>query len=517
MHGPTVEAARGAKRRVNHASLCLTAAIFVLAGCQPPAQTSPAAEPGVREYWDACFFDDVKVGHIHTQYRPIDEQGKSAVEIVATVELNLQRFGDSVTQKMENRSVETPDGEVLRLESKMQNQSSDAPAMTMATTGRVQGNQLNLDISTLGKTVTTEVPWDKTIGGFFAMEQNLERQPMRAGEKRTFRSLTPGFNQIAEVEYEAIGPESTKLIDGTRELLRIKTKIKLGKNTLEQTVWTDSAGQTIKTYMPAMQQTTYRTTREIALSKSEGFFDLGERTIVAVSQKLDKPHQTRRAHYRITFTSGDPAKNFSPGATQIIRQVDEHTIDLLVRSLRPTDELGAEFPADQPPTEDDRAANALIQSDDPAVVAMADKIAPGKSAFWEVAVELERYVRQHVATKNFSQALASAADVARSGEGDCTEHAVLLAALCRAKQIPARVAIGLVYFPSARGFAYHMWTEAWNQDRWIPLDATLGLGGIGAAHLRVSSSSLKGADPFGQFLPVFQLIGNIQVQVISAE
>jgi transglutaminase-like putative cysteine protease len=239
--------------------------------------------------------------------------------------------------------------------------------------------------------------------------------------------------------------------------------------------------------------------------------------IVPIAKKMEKAHQSRRATYRVTFTSGDPSQSFSPGATQLVRKIDEHTIELQVRSLRPNNDLGSEFPSDQPPTDDDRVPNSLIQSDDPGVDAIAKSIAPGKTEFWEVAVALEQHVRQHVATKGFSQALASAADVARSGEGDCTEHAVLLAALCRAKQIPARVAIGLVYFPAADGFAYHMWTEAWNHDRWIPLDATLGLGGIGAAHLRITSSSLKGADPLSQFLPVFRLIGNIQLQLISSE
>ena len=79
----------------------------------------------------------------------------------------------------------------------------------------------------------------------------------------------------------------------------------------------------------------------------------------------------------------------------------------------------------------------------------------------------------------------SAADVARSLEGDCTEHSVLLAALCRARKIPARVAIGLVYYQprgeASPGYAYHMWTEVWVNQRWTPIDATLGRGGIGAA------------------------------------
>ena len=76
--------------------------------------------------------------------------------------------------------------------------------------------------------------------------------------------------------------------------------------------------------------------------------------------------------------------------------------------------------------------------------------------------------------------------MAESREGDCTEHAVLLAALARACGIPARVAIGLVYVDQAGGFGYHMWTEMYLSGHWIPLDATLGQGGIGAAHLKLT-------------------------------
>ena len=529
MRWPSIGAIKGAGLRIGLLKWLCCFVLGLVPGCQPPSPTeltpathtqapiAPALTAAGKEYWDAYFFDDIKVGYGHTQYQNVNEQGELCLEIVAKSELTIHRFGQTVKQQMEIRSVETPAGEVRIIESKMGNESSDAGSMMMTTVGRVHDNQLQLEISTLGKTVTSTIPWEKTWGGFFAMEQSLERQPMKPGEKRILHALVPGFNQVADVEYEAVGEEQTKMLEGQRELLRINTKIKIGDNTLEQTLWTDAAGQTVKSYMPALKQTSYRTTKEIALSKSEGRFDLGERTIVVVDPKLEKPHQTRRARYRITFADGNPFHSFASGSTQSVRKVDAHTVELDVRSLRPTDALGTEFPADQPPTDDDLAANSLIQSDDAEVVALAGEKAAGANDFWEIVVALEQQVRQHVSNKSFSQALASAADVARSREGDCTEHAVLLAALCRAKQIPARVAIGMVYFPAAGGFAYHMWTEAWNQDRWIPLDATLGLGGIGAAHLKVSSSNLKGADPFSQFLPVFQLIGNIQIKVISYE
>ena len=59
--------------------------------------------------------------------------------------------------------------------------------------------------------------------------------------------------------------------------------------------------------------------------------------------------------------------------------------------------------------------------------------------------------------KNLSVGLATAKEVARTLAGDCTEHAVLAAALGRAAGIPTKVATGLVYFQGMLG--YHMWTE----------------------------------------------------------
>jgi hypothetical protein len=372
-------------------------------------------------------------------------------------------------------------------------------------------------LKTLGKTQTAKLPWDKTWGGYFAMEQSMERKPLVPGEKRKLKALMPGFNQTGDVELTAEKYESTETLDGPQELLRIETKITLGGNAIAQTVWTNRGGQTIKAAMPVLKQVTYRTTKERALAKSSGSFDLGEKTIVKVDRALDLPHQTSRVVYRASVSSGDLKTLFASGATQRVKLNEDGTAEIVVRSLHTREQLGTEFPADSPPTPGDQTANNLIQSDDADIQKLARQIAPDKKEPWEIAVALERRVREMISNKNFSQALSSAAEVLRSKEGDCTEHAVLLAALCRARQIPARVAIGLVYYKPSGGFAYHMWTEAWMKDRWVPLDATLGQGGIGAAHLKVSHSNLKGVDPLTQFLPVLQLMGNLKLKIVSVE
>jgi transglutaminase/protease-like cytokinesis protein 3 len=132
-------------------------------------------------------------------------------------------------------------------------------------------------------------------------------------------------------------------------------------------------------------------------------------------------------------------------------------------------------------------------------------------------VALENAVCRLIQEKNYGQGFATAAEVVRSREGDCTEHAVLLAALCRAEQIPARVVLGLVYSPSHQGFAFHMWNEVWVEDRWIPLDATLGRGGIGAGHIKISHSDLTGDGSENAVLSVLTVINQLSIELRDFE
>jgi hypothetical protein len=55
------------------------------------------------------------------------------------------------------------------------------------------------------------------------------------------------------------------------------------------------------------------------------------------------------------------------------------------------------------------------------------------------------------------------------------------------------------------------------QGRWIPIDGTLALGGIGAAHLKIAHSNLKDASAFSVFLPVAQVLGHLSIEVVDAE
>jgi transglutaminase-like putative cysteine protease len=68
-----------------------------------------------------------------------------------------------------------------------------------------------------------------------------------------------------------------------------------------------------------------------------------------------------------------------------------------------------------------------------------------------------------------------ASTVARRREGDCTEHAVLLAALARRSGVPARVVVGVAIVPTPTGHEAwgHAWTELQENGGWQLADAAL--------------------------------------------
>jgi transglutaminase-like putative cysteine protease len=125
--------------------------------------------------------------------------------------------------------------------------------------------------------------------------------------------------------------------------------------------------------------------------------------------------------------------------------------------------------------------------------------------------QIEAFVKGYIKTRDFSIGYASALQVAESRQGDCSEHAVLTAALCRAAGIPARVVSGLVYTENLAGqknvFGGHAWTEAYIGGVWVGLDATRSPQGYGAGHITLARGSGNPTD----FLNLVKVIGAFKI------
>ncbi|KAL3893309.1 MAG: hypothetical protein SGPRY_014320, partial [Prymnesium sp.] len=144
----------------------------------------------------------------------------------------------------------------------------------------------------------------------------------------------------------------------------------------------------------------------------------------------------------------------------------------------------------------------------------------------DVAYSLRDLVHSHINSKHLSTAYASASETARTGSGDCTEHAVLLAAVLKARQIPARVCHGLVYVEeggSAIDGAVHGATvdaggeveEALINGKWYDFDATLHYPHYSVGHVLVGTSSMSDKEAHNNHMQMAALIGNLEMDLLD--
>ena len=233
------------------------------------------------------------------------------------------------------------------------------------------------------------------------------------------------------------------------------------------------------------------------------------------NSRILQPHESTSAVYRVTVRNhGDVASAFSRDDRQTVKNVRGNTFDLYVKASRVTKgemtekEPGAEF----------LQSSYFINSEDAKVRELARRAVGNEIDPWRKALRIEKWVNANMRSTNH-EALATADHVARTLEGDCTEYSMLAAAMCRAEGVPSRTAMGLIYadVKGAPCFAFHMWTEVWVKGRWIPIDATLGKGYVGATHLKVNDSSWHDERTMTPIFPLIRIVGQLSIDVLSRE
>ncbi|MHC4915669.1 MAG: transglutaminase-like domain-containing protein, partial [Planctomycetota bacterium] len=127
---------------------------------------------------------------------------------------------------------------------------------------------------------------------------------------------------------------------------------------------------------------------------------------------------------------------------------------------------------------------------DAKIRAAAAKITAGTRGDLRRGFLIGRWVHRNLVKSLGGAPEASADDALKTRTGDCSEHAALFAALCRAAGIPARTAYGLA--GSNGALRFHVWSEYYAGGRWIPLDTAIGRYGLPACYLTLSYDREQG-------------------------
>jgi transglutaminase-like putative cysteine protease len=137
---------------------------------------------------------------------------------------------------------------------------------------------------------------------------------------------------------------------------------------------------------------------------------------------------------------------------------------------------------------------------------------------WRAAKKIAEWVQKEM-TPNYEVGFASAKEILKNREGDCSEHTVLTVTLCRAVGIPARAAVGVM--SAYNIFAYHMWSEIYVgrwiglDSKWLAVDKKSGQYYTDATHLKFGRSVLD-ENIFKEMIQsVSAIIGQLKLEIID--
>lgn len=488
---------------------------------------TPTPKP-LDEVWEAAYVQndgkDVKIGHIHMFSTPVEVDGKKLIRTTKELRFVVGRADAKAEMKADMSSDEDGEGKVSAIKAKMWLGKDRVQVLDCKV---IDGPKIRVTADGEFK-YQTEFRWDPACLGLAREQTILREKKAKPGDAFSYRYFEPQVTNYVTVNVEVKDKEQVALPGAVkRELLKViatPEPLKLKDNQqlrLPAAVfWADPVSyDTIKTQMDIAEIgkiTLLRTSKLAALGPNGQVPDLMKRQSIFLKSPVPDMHDRNSLVYLITF-QGDalPKELVSQDARQAIKNADGKTFELHMTARRKPETVAKEETAGP----EYRKSNYFINSDDAGVKELAARAAGTTSDPWQKAQKIESFVRGYMKPADYTEAMAPADHVAKTRSGDCTEYAMLTAAMCRAQGVPSRTAIGLVYVNNLLGkpgLAFHMWTEVFIKGQWLAIDATIGQGSIGPGHIKITDHSWADVISFTPLLPVKGFImANPAIEVIA--
>lgn len=488
----------------------------VATGLAVPPPAAKAEPDVVFDYWFAASVDGQRIGYVQWGAKKAKKGERELIVGVKHQNFTVSRFGQVVSQWGEESTVETPEGLVL-VTGMRQGIGKD---QALVLSGVVDGKTLKITGDGAAKGAS-DTPWPEGVVGCVREPLLFKEKRPKVGESFDYLSYVGVVNRVVKMTATLEGEDTLALWpkEPARKLLRYTTKMEpVGQFKLPPaTTWVDA-----ETFEPLKMEFDFpgfggriaflRTTKEAATVAVARPVELFNAQSIRLDREIPGIHQGRSIVYKVSAPKDDDVGSLFPAdARQAVKNVDAKakTCELHVQASHGPVKGANPLPA---PGKEFVQSNYFINWDNDGVkghAASAVRGLPATATDWEKAVAVEKWVHKNMKAFEFSQAMATADNVAKTLSGDCTEYAMLAAAMCRALGVPSRTVLGLVYAPARDGkpfLAYHMWYEVFADGQWLPLDATLGLAGVGPGHLKIADHSWYEEKTFAPLLPVLRVL-----------
>ncbi len=504
------------------AGLAASALMALGGGVSLHAESAPVSQGKLlSENWTIINLQGKRVGFSSSTVKERDTPDGKQYITEFYEELALKRMG--LTLKMINKSTITEDSEGGIVNFESVNSGS-------GTNKKVRGYRVGDELVVLSGKLKQTYPFPQDAIGPHAAEQVLKTMPLQPGAKKSISTFIPDTPSQAVIEAFEVEKKTEVMVDGTsRQLWELETVVSILPG-MKGKLYLDDEYQVQLMQLPIPAIGTLEmvtTTREKAMAKLEAA-EVFANTLVQPNRPLPNYQKLKRARFKLRT---DPPNKDLPlydgGNQRIVERMSDGSVVLeTVRpDLKPKD-ASYNLPANKTPELAPYLNESTYVEITPGIKKLAEKAIGNEKNPVKAAEKISRFVRGYIKRKNLGVGFASAAETAASRQGDCTEHAVLCAALGRAVGMPTRVVSGFGYLPMdyagsgdpSRGtFGFHMWAEAYiAPDKWAPMDAALGEYTV--CHLAIDKSPLDEANPFVELsIPIFELLNGLQIDVLETE
>jgi len=328
--------------------------------------------------------------------------------------------------------------------------------------------------------------------------------------------------QVVDVEVKVGLKQNVDLLGRVVALTEVQSNVSSAQiGALVSTEYYDDNLRLQKSITPVMGMVVEQLacTKEFALGEND-VLEVVDKMFMASPEPLSDVGSARSITYYLSPVTDVADLKIPSNGNQKVQRLGDGTIILTVEPV--TAPTGVRFPYKG---NDPAALNALeptryVESDQQLIIDLARRAVGDTGDAAEAARRIETFVADYVTDKSLSVGYASAAEVAVSKQGDCSEHAVLTAALCRAVGIPAQVVTGVAYVPQWRtvqdGFGGHAWVQVYIGDKWAGLDAAFksaGFGGYDAGHIALAVGNGNPED----FLNLVNTMGQFKIDKVTVK
>jgi len=420
--------------------------------------------------------------------------------------IKIARIGIPIEVGQELNTVETPDGKPLGFSTITKMAGQD-----IRVTGKIVDGMIHAVTSQAGRQSKTSYPMPAGALMPWAEHVLADKYGLSPGTEYKVTSYSPliSTNMALESHVKVIGPETIDLLGKKVRATKIVTTVMLG-NAISTDLWVDDNNEILlsDTRFGLFKLRMIACPKAVAMGDYQSV-EIFNRLMIPFDRGVEVP-VAKLVRYKLTCTDNISTMPTLP-TTGMQRTISRRANSTIIEVRRG----GFAASRSKPKLNEYLKSSTYLDLSDPLLRRMATLTAGKIVDKFKLADRLRQFVSDKITIKSFNVGFATASETAVSGEGDCSEHAVLLAALARVLKIPSRAVMGLVYSQAHKGFVYHMWTELWISGQWVDLDAALDQDRCDASHIALAASALNNEMFIDQMFNLTSLIGRVRIDIVK--